>query len=180
MRNISNNITKVSKPIIALGLIGVLLGLVAMIYPAGFGKVTTVVIGLFLIIGGSIRSIFSFVSVSLGSMLLKYFYAIIMLLAGIYMVINPDIGLVTLTMVLAIYFIVDGITAMVYSFSLMPIGGGTFLLISGILSIILGVMIFTKWPESSNYVLGVYLGIKLFIDGMMLALTGYSIRKTSE
>ena len=89
-------------------------------------------------------------------------------------------GLEALTLVMAIYFIIDGITGFVYSFSLMPIGVGIYLLIGGIVGVILGVLILSKWPESSNYALGIYLGIKLIIDGLILALTGHAVRKSAK
>lgn len=171
---------KGSKSVIILGVLALILGVVAIIYPDYLGKITTIVLGMFLIIGGLLRLSFAVMSVSMGSMLLKYLYAFLMAGAGIWIVLNPEMGLEALTMVMAIYFIIDGITAIVYSFSLMPIGGGWYVLISGIIGVVLGVMIFSHWPESSNYVLGIYIGVKLVIDGLMLSLTGSAIRKAAK
>ena len=93
---------------------------------------------------------------------------------------KPDVGLEVLTMIMAIYFIIDGITEIVFSFSLMPIGGGLYLLISGVMGVALGILIFTKWLESSYCVLGIYLGIKLMLDGLMLSLTGNAVHKSAK
>jgi len=174
------NVYKTSKLVVLLGVIVFILGIIAMIYPASFGEISTVVIGVFLLIGGMLRFIFAIVSFSMGSLLTRYFYAILMIIAGIWIIMNPDIGLEVLTIAIAVYFIIDGFTQIIYSFSLVPIGGGLFLLISGIIGILLGILIFSKWPESSNYVLGFYIGIKLVIDGLMLAATGSAIRKFSK
>ena len=170
---------KASKSVIYMGLLALLLGIVAVVFPAGIGKFTTVVIGVFLILGGIFRLSFAIVSFSMGSMILRYLYAILMIIAGIWIISNPDTGLAVLTMVMAVYFIVDGITEIAYSFSLMPIGGGAYMLLSGIAGLILGGLIFFHWPESSNYALGIYLGIKLIIDGAMLSLTAYTIRRSA-
>ena len=62
----------------------------------------------------------------------------------------------------------------------MPIGGGFFLLISGIITLLLGIMIYSRWPESSTYIIGIYLGIKLALDGLTLFLSGKAIKKTAE
>jgi uncharacterized membrane protein HdeD (DUF308 family) len=172
-------INKVSKSVIYMGLLALLLGIVAVAFPAGIGKFTTVVIGIFLILGGIFRLSFAIVSFSMGSMILRYLYAILMIIAGIWIIANPDTGLAVLTMVMAVYFIVDGFTEIAYSFSLMPIGGGAYMLLSGIAGLILGGLIFFHWPESSNYALGIYLGIKLIIDGAMLSLTAYTIRRSA-
>jgi uncharacterized membrane protein HdeD (DUF308 family) len=174
---VSKGIKGTTKPVILTGLLVLLLGIVAVAYPAGIGKFTAVVIGVFLILGGIFRLSFAIFSFSMGSMTLRYLYAILMIIAGIWIISNPEMGLAVLTMIMAVYFIVDGITEIVYSFSLMLIGGGAYMLISGIAGLILGGLIFFHWPESSNYALGIYLGIKLMIDGLMLSLTAYAIRK---
>jgi len=172
-------INKASKSVIYIGLLALLLGIIAIAYPSGIGRFTAVVIGIFLILGGIFRLSFAIVSFSMGSMILRYLYAVLMIIAGIWIIANPDTGLAVLTMVMAVYFMVDGITEIAYSFSLMPVGGGAYMLLSGMAGLILGGLIFLHWPESSNYALGIYLGIKLIIDGTMLSLTAYTIRKSA-
>lgn len=91
---------------------------------------------------------------------------------------NPNMGLEALTMVVAIYFIIDGIRDVVLSFSLVPIGGGMFMLLGGIISSILRGIILSKWPESSIYFLIIYLGVKLIIDGLMHTFMSNALYKT--
>jgi uncharacterized membrane protein HdeD (DUF308 family) len=177
---LKEGLVKSSKSLIIFGVLVLIIGILAVVYPASVGKISTIAIGIFLIMGGVFRLSFAFLSTSIGSMLLKYLYAFLMTGAGVWMVMNPDMGLEALTMVMAIYFIIDGITAALISFSLMPIGGGWYLLISGIIGVVLGIMIFSHWPESSTYVLGIYVGVKLISDGLMLALTGSAIRKVAK
>ena len=177
---IQKGVKKTSKSVMLIGILALVLGIVAVIYPAGFGKISVVVIGVFLVIGGILRLTFAIISFSMGSLLLRYLYAILMIIAGIWIIMNPDMGLEALTMIMAIYFIIDGITGIVFSFSLMPIGGGLYLLISGVIGVALGILIFTNWPESSIYVMGIYIGVKLIIDGLMLALTGSAVHKTTK
>ncbi|MCF6171207.1 MAG: DUF308 domain-containing protein [Bacteroidales bacterium] len=175
----TKGINKVSKSVIYMGLLALLLGIIAVAFPAGIGKFTAIVIGVFLVLGGIFRLSFAIISFSMGSMILRYLYAILMIVAGIWIIANPEMGLTVLTMVMAVYFIVDGMTEIGYSFSLMPMGGGAYMLLSGIIGLILGGLIFFHWPESSNYALGIYLGIKLMIDGAMLSLTAYTVRKSA-
>jgi uncharacterized membrane protein HdeD (DUF308 family) len=177
---IKSGLFKASKSVIIIGILALILGIVALIYPAGLGKISAVVIGVFLVLGALFRLSFAFLSHSIGSMLLKYLYALLMLIAGVWIVMNPDMGLEALTMVIAVYFIIDGVTAVIYSFSLKPVGGGLYLLLSGIIGVALGILIFANWPESSIYVMGIYIGVKLIIDGLMLALTGSAVHKTTK
>lgn len=173
-------IRKSLKTVIIIGIATLILGIIALVYPEAFGKASVAAIGVLMIIGGALRLIFAAATFSMGSLFMRYLYGILMTIAGIYIVSNPDIGLKALTMVLAIYFIVDGITAIVYSFSLIPLGGGLYMIFSGILSSLIGILIFSNWPEASNYVIGIYLGIKLLSDGIMLTLTGQSFKKSIE
>ena len=116
----------------------------------------------------------------MGALFSRYLYGILMIIGGIWVIGNPDMGLEALTVVMAVYFIIDGLTQLIYSLSLMPIGGGMFLLLSGLIGIGLGVLIFMKFPESSSYAIGIYLGIKLIVDGITLALTGKAVYKTAQ
>lgn len=177
---ITGAVKKSFKKVMIVGILIAVLGVVAMIYPEGFGKVSVTAIGIFMIIGGVLRLMFAITSFSMGSLLTRYLYGILMIVGGVWVVGNPDMGLEALTFAMAVYFILDGISQFIYSFSLMPIGGGMYLLFSGIIGIVLGVLIFMNWPEASTYVIGIYLGIKLLIDGVTLALTGKAVYKTAQ
>lgn len=161
----------------AIGVLLLILGIVAIYYPEGIGEVTVTIIGVFLIIGGMLRLMFSFLSFSMGSLLIKVIYSLIMIFAGGWIIINPDMGLKGLTMVFAVYFLVDGLTTLIYSFNLMPVGGGMYMLLDAIVSLVIGGFILYNWPETGQYALGTYLGIKLILDGLMLALTGQAVKK---
>ena len=177
---LQNEIVKGSKSAMRFGLLVLVIGIIAMVYPFGFGKFTVIIIGSFLIIGGILRIIFAILSPTMGGMIWRYLYALLMIFAGGYLISNPDSGLEALALAMALYFIIDGITNAFYSFSLMPIGGGFYLLFCGIISILLGALIFSKWPESSTYIIGIYLGIKLALDGLGLFLAGQSVKKAAS
>ena len=175
---LQQKLNKASKWLLIIGLLLVVLGIAAIVYPDSFGKFSSSVIGVFLVIGGFMRMMFAGVSPNFGSMLLKWLFALLMVIAGVYIVANPDMGLKALTLVMGVYFLVDGVTTVFYSFSLRSFGSGSYLMLNGILGIVIGVLIFSKWPESSMYAVGIYVGVKLIIDGGALAITGYILRKT--
>lgn len=180
-KNTLTEITKKSfKKVMIIGLLIATLGAVALFYPEGFGKISVTAIGILMIFAGFLRLTFAIASFSWGAMLSRYLYGIVMIIGGVWVIGNPDMGLEALTIVMAVYFIIDGLTQLMYSFSLMPIGGGLFLLLSGIIGVGLGVLIFTEFPESSSYAIGIYLGIKLLIDGLTLGLTGRAVYKSAQ
>jgi uncharacterized membrane protein HdeD (DUF308 family) len=103
-----------------------------------------------------------------------------MFFGGIWLIMNPEMGMATLTIVLAVMFIIDGISEVTFSFFLKPVGGGTIMLLDGIFSIVLGILIFAKWPASGEWAIGLLVGIKLVIDGIALLTLGMVSKKTVE
>lgn len=179
-QTLGENVKKASKRVMIIGALIALLGILAIVYPEGFGKVSVSVIGVFFVVGGLLRLFFAAFSYSWGNLFMRYLYGIILVVAGVWVLSNPDMGLEALTLIIAIFFLIDGFTELFYSFSLMPIGGGFYLLISGLISIALSVLIFIEFPESSNYFLGIYLGVKFLMDGLSLTLTGRAFYKNSK
>ena len=177
---VSRSLEKVSNSITMMGILLIALGVIAVIYPEVAGKVTVAVLGIFLIFSAFLRGTFAVFSYSMGNMILQYILVILMMIAGIWLLTDRETGLQTVTIILAVFFIVDGITSIVYSFSLMPIGGGAWLLFNGIIGILLGILIWTHWPGSGTYFLGIYVGVKLFFDGLAFLLTGYTARKSAS
>jgi uncharacterized membrane protein HdeD (DUF308 family) len=88
-------------------------------------------------------------------------------------------GMTTLTIVLGVMFIIDGISQVTFSFFLKPVGGGMMLL-NGIIGILLGILIFAKWPASGEWAIGLLVGIKLVIDGVALLSLGIVGKKAID
>lgn len=180
MKNQKNPVLKASRKVMALGILTALLGVAAMVYPSTAGNITAAAVGVFMVIGGIIRLSVAGVSVSWKATAASVFYGLIMLAAGVYVLANPNIGLDALTLMMAAYFVIDGATQMYYAFKLQPMGGGTYLLTNGLLSLVLGGLIFAKYPESSLYAIGIYLGIKLIVDGLTIAITAGKIAQYAK
>jgi len=105
------------------------------------------------------------------------------LLVGLYMVVRPGLALATLTLVLAIYFFVDGIFEIIEAFDLKPLNGWGWMLFGGIVSILLGIMIWRGWPEKSMLFVGILVGIKLIFAGWAMVgigAAGRSVAGTAE
>ncbi len=169
---------KSSKAVALIGSIILLFGIIVIVYPLSAGKIATICIGIILIVGGILRLSFAIYSASMGPLLLRYLFSLLMILTGAWLIITPEAGLETVTLVLALFLIIDGITSIIYSFTLIPIGGGVYLLINGLIGILIGIFIWSNWPEASNYIIGIYLGVKIVIEGLAFILTGRTIGKS--
>ena len=83
-------------------------------------------------------------------------------------------GLASLTLALAIYLFAEGVSELILSFRLRPMPGSGWLLFDGIITLILGVMIWRTWPSSTEWVIDTLVGISMLFSGvsrLMLFLT---------
>jgi uncharacterized membrane protein HdeD (DUF308 family) len=100
---------------------------------------------------------------------------------GVMLVINPLVGAATLTILLSILFILIGLSRVIYATTMrFPQWG--WLLMSGIMSLVLGIMIWVGWPQSSLFIIGIFVGIDLIFGGwayIMAAFMARSINKST-
>lgn len=103
-------------------------------------------------------------------------FGILTFLVGISLLINPLAGALSLTALVAILFIIVGIVKLVYSSSLRPLSGWGWGVVSGLLSLVLGVMILAGYPWSAATVLGILLAIELISNGVFLLFLAFGLR----
>ena len=167
---LANMVKKDSTAVLILGILTVILGVLAMMAPLMAGVAVALSVGIILIIAGVMRTIFAFKCKSWGKGILIFLLGLLTLLVGFYMVSRPGAALVTLTLFLAAYFVVDGIFEIIEAFDLKPIEGWGWMLFGGIVSILLGIMIWRQWPVSGAWAIGILFGIKMIFAGW--AMTG--------
>jgi len=134
------------------------------------------VLGILVAVAGLCRMFWAFQTGSLGKGVLVFAIGGLTLLAGIVLLANPMFASGVLTIVLAIYFMVDGAAEIGAAFG-QPRGSGRgLLLFGGTVSIVLGIMIWRQFPLSGVWAIGVLLGIKLLFGGMIMVATGSTVR----
>ena len=176
---VAHAVKKDSTMLLMLGVLTVVLGFFAMMAPLMTGMTIAVMIGMLLIIAGVARSIFAFKAKSWGKGIMVFLLGLLTLIVGFYMVTRPVVAVTSLTLFLAAYFVVDGIFEIIEAFDLKPIDGWGWMLFSGIVSVILGIMIWRRWPASSAVVIGILIGIKLIFAGTAMAMMGWAGRRVS-
>jgi len=91
---------------------------------------------------------------------------------------RPFEGLVTLTLIAGILIFIDGVIQVIGAFDMKPLYGWTWGLFSGILAIILGILIWSNWPQSSEWVLGLLIGVNLITNGFAVFKISSQVRKS--
>jgi len=165
--------------ILALGIGLVALGLLA------FGSVlaTTVVavgfLGVLLLIGGVLSIIFAFTSGSWGVGILRGLVGLLFLFAGWILLTRPVVGALTLTVLMAWYFIFSGIVKMVTSIVERQMRWG-WSLVFGAITFILGVFLLVHWPVTGLYAIGLFVAIDLLMTGISAIVMSLELRNLRE
>ena len=154
------------------GFITIILGMLAMGAPLASGLAVATIVGIFLLLAGVTQLVFAFKAPSMREGILVFLFGGIATLAGATMVARPLFGLATITVVLIVYFLLDGVTTVGTGWRLRPQPGSGWMIFGGATSILLGVLLLAKWPLSGAWAVGVLVGIRLMIRGWsMIALS---------
>ena len=105
-------------------------------------------------------------------MFLRAAVGILTVIAGGYMIMQPEAGSQVLAMVLVFYLFADGITSLIIAVKLPPAAGGAWVMFGAVASLIIGILLWRQWPASGELAVGVLIGIKLILDGATLIGVG--------
>ena len=92
----------------------------------------------------------------------------------------PLTGILSLTILLAVFFIVEGIFEILASFRLRPDSGWGYLLFSGIVAILVGVLIWMGLPSSATWAIGLLAGINLLVSGWSFIFIAFAGRDAAQ
>ena len=155
-----------------VGILLLISGFLSLVAPLGAGLSITVMIGVLLLISGSAQLMLVFRTGSIGGGILLAIFAVLSLIAGGYMISQPVSALATLTLFLATYFIASGVVQAIGALGARPEAGWGWLLFGGVVSFVLGVMIWRQFPLSGVWAVGTLVGVQLMISGWTLIAVG--------
>jgi uncharacterized membrane protein HdeD (DUF308 family) len=164
------------KRMTTFGIIAIVLGILAMVAPVLTGMSIALLLGLLVVVGGVVRLVWAFQAGSLGEGILKFLLAGLTLVCGVLLVVNPIFASGVLTILLALYFILDGISEI-------AVGMGSrrgWFIFAGVVSILLGVLLWAQFPLSGAWALGILLGLKLIFIGLIMIMGGSAARSLAS
>jgi len=160
-----------------LGIVLIALGVGAVLAPAVAGSALVIVIGLILLIAGIVPIVRELKAEASMEKAVGLTLGIITALTGIAVIGHPLFGLAFLTLLLVIYFVAEGVSKIVASFRYKPASGWKWLLASGVLSLVLGLLIWKQWPVSGLWAVGVLVGVNLLGTGLALVTLASTMNK---
>lgn len=162
------------------GVLLIILGAAAIASPFLAAVAVNAAIAWLIVLAGAVHLVLAFRAHGAGSMIWKLLVGIAYLCFGVYVIAHPVLGVVTLTLLLASLFVIEGILDFVLFVKMRPIQGSTWVLLDGIVSLLLGVMIYMQWPSSSAWAIGTLVGVSLIFSGVARVMMSSAVRKATD
>ena len=168
-------------PLLMPGILMLVLGIGAIVLPLVSPlKLATLLAWIFIISGG-LKIINGIQSRQTRGFFLKLLEGIVDLLLGILLRTNILVGIITLSLLVGIFIFISGMLEVIRAFKLRPASFWVWLLFSGTLKIIIGIIIWSQWPSNAEWLVGLFVGIILMVSGSLLIKPTISTNKlTSE
>jgi uncharacterized membrane protein HdeD (DUF308 family) len=173
-------VRKASTVSIVWGVLLIVFGMVAIASPFRAGIAVSVVVGWLIILAGVVHSMVAFRAHGAGSRIWKLLVGIAYVCFGAYLLWHPVLGVASLTLLLASLFVIEGILNIVLFVKMRPVQGSTWVLLDGIVTLLLGLMIYLQWPSSSAWAIGTLVGISMIFSGVARVMMSLAVRKGTE
>ena len=163
------------------GVVLTVLGVLAIFMPVVMGATAMLLLGVVLIVSGVSQVLHAFASRGWGGFAVQLLLGVLYAAVGVLLATQPLAGLVAMTLIVAIFLFVDGAVRLALAFRIKGAPGWGFLAAGGLLSLLLGLIIYLGWPGDSIWVIGMFIGIDMLIWGVtLLGLSSALARRGRE
>ena len=161
------------------GVLLIVFGMVAIGTPFLAAVAVNALVGWLIILAGVVHLVLAFRAHGAGSMIWKLLVGVAYLCFGGYVIAHPVLGVVSLTLLLASLFVIEGILDIVLFVKMRPMHGSSWVLMDGIITLLLGLLIYMQWPSSSAWAIGTLVGISMIFSGVSRVMMSLAVRKAT-
>jgi len=151
--------------IVALGVVYVVAGFVALGSVMTATVASVLVVGVMMIVAGIAELFNAFQIKSWGKFLIWALLGVLYIIAGFVTFENPLFAAVLLTLILGASLVASGVVRIFLAFNMKRETPWIWVALSGVVTLLLGLLILARWPINSIYILGLFLGIDLIMAG---------------
>jgi len=173
----NGDLAKSGKLVLFEGILFVVFGVFAILVPAVATLAIEMIIGWLLLISGAIQAVLSFQKKIGQGFFWSLASSLLSLAVGIMLLVNPFQGAIALTLLLAVFFVIEGIFEILMALEYRSAGRWGWLLFSGITALILAVILFSGLPGTASWAMGLLLGINMLFFGFALISISSVLRK---
>ncbi len=156
----------------------VLAGVLALIFPAFMSTGLLALLGWLLILSGIVKIVSLVGATQVPYFWLELVTVALEILVGYLLIANPAAGLVAVTFLMLVLFLIVGITRVVFALMIRPIPDWIWVLASGLVAIACALILFANLPEAATWLVGFLLGVELIAVGAAQGLMAWRVRKT--
>ncbi len=157
-----------------------LAGALALIVPAIFGTGVLVLIGWLLVLSGVVQAVGL-----IGAHQVPYFWlqlvsVVLGIVVGFLLISRPEAGLLAVALLLVVYFMIEGVSRIVFALMIRPMQHWIYLLASGIVGIIVAMILASNLGTAAQWLLGTLVGVYLIASGGALAFLAWNLRRAAS
>jgi uncharacterized membrane protein HdeD (DUF308 family) len=158
------------------GVLLVVAGVLALVYPFIASVTVVFLLAWILIASGILQGIGLIGASNVPHYWLQLISAVLAILIGVILRSSPDSGLLIMTVLLIVYFMVEGIAKVIFALTIRPFPHWGWVLGSGLVGILLALILWANMPLTSDWLLGLMLGILLVCEGAALTYLAWQVR----
>src|ERR1700728_1381449 len=162
------------------GVLLIVFGVVAVGSPFLAAVAVNAVVAWLIVLAAVVHLMLAFGAHGAGSMIWKVLVGIAYLCFGAYLIMHPVLGVASLTLLLASLFLIEGILDIVLFFKMPQMQRSTWVLVDGIITLLLGLMIYAQWPSSSAWAIGTLVGLSMIFSGVARVMMSWAVRKATD
>jgi uncharacterized membrane protein HdeD (DUF308 family) len=160
-----------------MGIVMVILGVIGLSMEISLTIVSVLYFGFLVVFGGAVMLVDAFQAGEWSSKLWHVLIALVYIAAGMVMIINPAASAVWITLFLAAFFVVTGVFRLIIGFQARGrVENWVWIVFAGVISMLLGFMIFSQWPVSGLWVIGLFVAIELILQGFSMISIARAVR----
>jgi len=157
------------------GIMLVLIGAVGVFLPQVMSVTISVMVACLLMAGGLFMAYLTWQGYRNSWM--AWLKAFVLMVLGLLIAFHPAAGAAALGLVLVVYFLLNGFACITFALELRPRKGWGWMVCTGLLSSLLAIVFLIGWPFSATWLVGLFVGITLFFDGIALLVLGLAANK---
>jgi uncharacterized membrane protein HdeD (DUF308 family) len=173
-------VRKASTVSVLWGVLLIVFGMVAVGLPLYAAVAVNALVAWLIILAGIVHLMVAFRAHGAGSRIWKLLVGVAYICFGGYLIARPLLGVASLTLLLASLFLIEGILDIVLYVKMRPIRGSIWVLIDGIVTLLLGLMIYMQWPSSSAWAIGTLVGISMIFSGVARVAMSLAVHGAAE
>ncbi|HET8733265.1 MAG TPA: HdeD family acid-resistance protein [Anaeromyxobacteraceae bacterium] len=162
--------------LLAWGILLIVAGVIGLGYEFAVSVVTTVFVGGLLVVYGVMEVVHAFKHRRWSGFFLFLLGGLLSIVAGVVIWTNPLVGMKVLTLLIASYFLVLGVFRAVGAVSSRHPGWG-WGLFNGVVSALLGLLVWNGWPDSALWVIGMFVSIDMIFQGWNYVMLAFVARR---